>query len=64
MAKQINQLILSPILFGREFGISLSVPYSNGIYVISCRKFNPFLSFYVFLNTFNVSKIKFIGIKL
>lgn len=43
MAKQINQLILSPILFGREFGISLSVPYSNGIYVISCRKFNHFL---------------------
>lgn len=53
MAEQINQLILSPILFGREFGVSLSATYvnskemgiysSNGIYVISCRKFNHFL---------------------
>lgn len=57
MAEQINQLILSPILFGREFGVSLSATYanfngmsiydgvdkSNGIYVISCREFNRFL---------------------
>ncbi len=28
MAEQINQLILSPILFGREFGVSLSATYN------------------------------------
>lgn len=45
MAEQINQLILSPILFGRGFGVSLSAMCnkSNGIYVISCRNFNHFL---------------------